>query len=468
MKIFSAAQTRDWDAYSIAQASIRSIDLMERAAGACTRWLLARYGTDSPFHLFCGKGNNGGDGLAIARLLHAQGRRVAVSVLENGKDGSFDFEENRRRLAQAGVPVQAVGPDQAWPLLSGETVVVDALFGTGLKGPLQGAAADVVRFLNGLGRAIVSIDLPSGLDADASSAGWPVVRAAHTLTFGAPKTGQLLQEAGDFVGILHVLDIGLSPAFAAQTPADYEYVDEALARSRFRPRQPFAHKGTYGHALLLAGGYGKMGAAVMAALACLRGGAGLLTCHSPRCGYSMLQTTVPEAMYLPDDSEEQLTTLPADLDRYTAIGIGPGIGTSTETTGMLKACLDVARQPLVLDADALNILARNPGLLPLLPEESILTPHPKEFDRLFGTHGSDFDRITTARAQAAKLNCVVLLKGHHTFIATPAGPGYFNSTGNAGMAKGGSGDVLTGLLTALLAQGYAPADAALLGVWLHG
>ncbi|GAB4092000.1 NAD(P)H-hydrate epimerase [Flaviaesturariibacter terrae] len=464
MKIFSAAQTRAWDAYTIAHEPVASIDLMERAARACTEWLLRRFGPERPMTLFCGPGNNGGDGLAIARLLHGAGRTVTVFIPAEG-EGSADFGQNRERLLATNLPLQ---PWSASDLPGPEnSIIIDALFGTGLGRPLAGAAADLVERINNSGRTIVSIDLPSGLQADARSEG-TVVHATHTLTFGAPKLGQLLQENGAFIGELHLLDIGLPNAYASDTETAFEYVDRAFAQSLYRPRSRFAHKGSFGHALLAAGAYGKMGAAVMAAMACLRGGSGLLSCHCPRAGAAILQSTVPEAMLIPDNHETELATLPEKLRRFAAIGIGPGIGSGDGTVELLAAYLRNAACPLVLDADALNILARNKALLSTLPAGSILTPHPKEFDRLFGEHASDFDRISTALAQATRLNSVVLLKGHHTFVATPAGRGFFNSTGNAGMAKGGSGDVLTGLLTALRAQGYSAEDAAVLGVWLHG
>ncbi|RYY90009.1 MAG: NAD(P)H-hydrate dehydratase [Chitinophagaceae bacterium] len=466
MKIFSAAQTRAWDTFTNANEPVASLELMERAAAACTRWLLQRFDGTHPFYIFCGKGNNGGDGLAIARQLIDYGRTVSVFILDSGSSGSPDFMANLTRLQQVTDRIELL-EDGNFPVLPGEAVTVDALFGTGLKGGLEGRSAQLVEYLNEQAACVVSIDLPSGLMADTHTQG-PALRANLTLTFGAPKVGQLLQENGPFVGELHLLDIGLSKSFADATETPYHFVDEALARSFFVRRNRFAHKGTFGHALLVAGAYGKMGAAVMAAQACLRGGSGLLSCHVPRCGNDILQSTVPEAMLLPDTEEESLRNLPPALERFTAIGIGPGIGTAATTVELLEAYLRNAKTPFVLDADALNILSRSPHLLPLVPAGSILTPHPKEFDRLFGTHHSDFDRVDTALRQARALQSVVLLKGHHTFTATPGGNGYFNSTGNAGMAKGGSGDVLTGLLTALLAQGYGAEAAAVLGVWLHG
>ncbi|RYZ21376.1 MAG: NAD(P)H-hydrate dehydratase [Chitinophagaceae bacterium] len=468
MKIFSAGQMRAWDAYTIRHEPVASIDLMERAAERCAAWLLERFSAETPFYVFCGTGNNGGDGLAIARMLLAAGRRAEVVILENRGRNSADFLENLRRLQAVTPGIFLMMEGDATPGVPPDAVVVDALFGTGLKEPLSGHASALVEELNQLPNERIAIDLPSGLFADQSSLGNSVVKATHTLTFAAPKLALLLQENAGFTGEMTVLDIGLAKGFDADGETPFELSDKTLLLSRYRPRNRFAHKGNFGHALLVAGAYGKMGAALMAAAACLRGGAGLLTCHVPRCGVSILQTALPEAMVQPDPHETELSTLPGDPGRFTAIGIGPGIGTDEAAAATLRAYLEAARVAMVLDADALNLLAKDASLMPLLPPGSILTPHPKEFDRLFGPHHSDFDRISTALAAAARLRSVVLLKGHHTFIATPAGRGYFNSTGNAGMAKGGSGDVLTGLLTALLAQGYTAEDAALLGVWLHG
>jgi hydroxyethylthiazole kinase-like uncharacterized protein yjeF len=467
MKIFSSAQIRAWDADTISSEPIAAIGLMERAAARCAEWLL-HFPEETSFHIFCGPGNNGGDGLLIAHQLYAKGRSLRTYILDTGSQGSIDFREARRRLEAAGVPMETIRAQGAVPEIPKGAIIVDALFGTGLTKPLGSAAARLVDHLNRVAATRVSIDLPSGLFADTSSKDNIILKADHTLTFAAPKLALLLQENGPYVGKLHILDIGLSPAFAEETRSEFDYVDNALLRSLHRPRNPFAHKGNFGHALLVAGAFGKMGAAIMAAGACLRGGTGLLSCHLPRCGVAIMQTALPEAMVLPDADEELLTSIPATLDPFRAIGIGPGIGTGDATVELLERYLQHAGCPFVVDADALNILAQHPYWLQRLPAGSILTPHPKEFDRLFGRHDSDFARISTALEQTRKLRVVVVLKGHHSFVATPGGHGFFNSSGNAGMAKGGSGDALTGLLTALLAQGYPAPDAAVLGVWLHG
>jgi hydroxyethylthiazole kinase-like uncharacterized protein yjeF len=270
------------------------------------------------------------------------------------------------------------------------------------------------------------------------------------------------------LGEVHILDIGLHPGYLRQVSSESELLDEAIIGAIFKPRKSFAHKGNFGHTLLVTGSFGKMGAAVLAARACLRAGAGLLTCQVPGCGYTILQTAVPEAMIQVDSDEKIHTSITGDLSKYSVVGIGPGIGTDERTVALLRDIQQRYQKPMVLDADALNILASHSELLSSLPPYSILTPHPKEFERLFGPSPNDFSRLEKAREQAKKHQCIILLKGHHTYIAMPGGKSYFNSTGNAGMAKGGSGDVLTGILSALLSQSYSPGEAALLGVYLHG
>jgi ADP-dependent NAD(P)H-hydrate dehydratase / NAD(P)H-hydrate epimerase len=315
---------------------------------------------------------------------------------------------------------------------------------------------------------VVSIDVPSGLFMDISSKGNTIIEADHTLTFQTQKRGLLVQENGPFIGDVHVFHIGLHPDFIATADIHQELVDDSITRQIYRPRNRFSHKGAFGHALLVGGSYGKMGAAVLAARACIHTGVGLLTCDLPKCGYEIMQTAVPEAMVITGEDFNSISLMPDEIEKYSCIGIGPGIGTSNETQKIVSFIIRRYRKPLVIDADGLNCLAIQKELLDQLHPFSVLTPHPKEFDRLFGNHENDFDRIETARKRSRQLNCIIVLKGHHTQIATPAGQCYFNSTGNAGMAKGGSGDVLTGIITSLVAQNYSPLHAAILGVYIHG
>lgn len=460
---------RNWDAFTIQSEGIESVDLMERAAGKCVQWIKEKPWHERPFFVFCGKGNNGGDGLAIARMLLQDGYQLATYVLESGKGGSKDFETNLQRLQTTpGADVRPVQSTAGFPAIGKGSVVIDALFGSGLNKPLEGPAANVVEGINAASATVVSVDLPSGLFTERSSKGNRVVKADFTLTFGGYKQGLLVQENAEVIGEVRVLDIGLHPGFLTSVRSGTFLVDEGLIRQKFRPRQRFAHKGTFGHALLIGGSWGKVGAAVLAVKACLNTGAGLTTALVPNCGYRIMQTSAPEAMVVIDEEDRHLTALPDDLEKFTAIGIGPGMGTHPQTQHLLSFVLRRYRNPMVVDADALNGLAMNGDWLPQLPPNSILTPHPKEFDRLFGEHKNDFERLEKALQKAKELKVIILVKGHHTFTACPDGEGYFNSTGNAGMAKGGSGDVLTGIVTSLLAQRYAPKDAALLGVFVHG
>ncbi len=420
------------------------------------------------FKIFCGKGNNGGDGLAIARLLFLAGHSVSVYILEFGKLGSDDFQANLQRLHGLTPDIHFIQTTESFPFIDSNDIVVDALFGSGLNQPLQGLSSALVQHINHSSSLVVSIDLPSGLFIDASSKEKTVVQARYTLSFQCYKLGLLVQENAPFIGQVHILDIGLHPGFLKENNFNQHFIDKELVKAIFTPRNAFAHKGSFGHVLMVAGSYGKMGAATLATKACMHSGAGLITVYAPRCGYSILQIAAPEAMVMTDENETHLSTLPAEIEKYSVIGIGPGIGTKEETQKMLSFIIRRYAKPLVMDADGLNCLSLQPAILKQLPACSILTPHPKEFDRLFGDHQNDFERIETAKEKAEELNIIIVLKGHHTLIATPGGNLYFNSTGNAGMAKGGSGDVLTGIITALVAQKYEPAQAAILGVYLHG
>lgn len=470
VQILSAEQIRAWDQYTIQHEPVYSIDLMERAAQKCADWLLAKQWSSKRFLVFCGKGNNGGDGLAIARMLLNEGYLVSIYILEFGKIGSDDFQANLKRLHDlpAVIDLHFIQGPTSFPIVQSQDVVIDALFGSGLNKPLEGLSAHLVAHINQSEAIIVSIDLPSGLFIDRSSRENAVIQATYTLTFQVYKLGLLIQENAPFIGEVHVLDIGLKMEFLKTMDNVPHYLDEKRIRRIYKPRKRFAHKGTYGHALIIGGSYGKLGAAVLATKACLHSGAGLTTALIPKCGNDIMQTSATEAMAIIDDEEKFLSDLPDEVERFSAIGIGPGIGTATETQKLLSFVIRRYPKPLVVDADGLNCLALNKDWMESLPSHSILTPHPKEFDRLFGEHQNDFHRIEKARKEAQRLKVIILLKGHHSLVAMPNGDCYFNSTGNAGMAKGGSGDVLTGILTSLLAQGYPPMDAALFGVYIHG
>lgn len=468
MKLLNAAQIRQWDEFTMQHEPVVSLELMERAANACARWLLQNTLADS-YYIFCGKGNNGGDGLAIARLLYNSGRAVTVFVLESEAKGSEDFISNFNILRHlSAIPVYQLRSKQDFPVVPDACIIVDALFGTGLNRGLTGQAALLVEHLNSARTPVVSIDMPSGLFCDQSSLNQPVIRARHTLTFQVLKKAFLVAENEAFFGLVHLIDINLHPAFPDRVDTPFHIINKAMARQIYRPRAAFAHKGNFGHALIAAGSYGKTGAAVLSTRACLRTGAGLVSVHTPAQSVPILQTTAPEAMVLPDTEATHIAHLNYAPDLFSAIGIGPGIGAADQTKSFLRELLEGETHRLVLDADALNIIAETPGLLNLLRPDTILTPHPKEFARLFGPQGNDFEKIEVAIAKSMELNAIIILKGHHTLVALPDGTGFFNISGNAGMAKGGSGDVLTGILTSLLAQGYLPKQAAMMGVFIHG
>jgi len=473
MKILSAEQIRQTDAYTIAHEPVASIDLMERAATAFVNKLLSFdfISSSTPFLVFCGPGNNGGDGLAIARMLAERHFSVGVYILPADRY-TPDFEINRQRIqALKGSPIEVKldMPAEISVEEVSKTIVIDAIFGTGLNKPVEGLARDWIQFINKNHLRVVAVDIPSGLfaDSEAKLGSDDIIHAAYTLTFQQPKLSFFFADHAPYVGFFHVLDIGLHKGFISLLPSLYTYVDFDDARELLNPRPKFSHKGMYGHALLVAGSYGKTGAASLAVRACLRSGVGLVTARVPACAYTVLQTLAPEAMLMPDE-EEYFVASPVHLDAYNAVGVGPGLGMEKQTQQMLKVLIQQSGGPMVLDADALNILSDNKTWLHFLPGGSILTPHPKEFERLSGKKGDSFSRFEWQKEFSIKYGVYIVLKGAHTSISCPDGQVFFNSTGNPGMAKGGSGDVLTGLITGLLAQGYVPMEAAVLGVYLHG
>src|SRR6186997_286840 len=468
MKILKADQIRSWDQYTIEHEPIASVDLMERAATKCFEWLDDNGWFVHSFAVFCGKGNNGGDGLAIARMLAINGCKVSVHILEFGHRGTEDFQTNLAKLhLYPSVDIHFIQDKNNFHPLTKDTVVIDALFGSGLTRPPDGITSNLIDHINNSGCTIIAIDVPSGMSVDQSSTGNKIVKANYTLSFQCYKLAFLMAENAAFIGEVIILDIGLLPEFLTSLEADLELIDRSTIRSIYKPRNRFAHKGDFGHAMIIAGSYGKIGAAVLAAKACLRSGVGLLTCFIPKCGYEILQTSVSEAMIMTDANSSIITKIDDDILKYDSIGIGPGLGTASETRAAVKELISIYKKPTVMDADALNGLSMEKNL-PSLPPGSVLTPHPKEFERLFGECKDDFERIEKALINAKHLNCLIVLKGHHTFIACPDGKGYFNNTGNAGMATAGSGDVLTGIITSLLAQEYSSENASILAVYLHG
>lgn len=466
MKIFTAPQIKRADSYTIQNEPIASIDLMERAVEACFNFIDEHYTLTTNFYIYCGPGNNGGDGLAIARMLVNSNYQVDVFCFKTEKQ-SPDYTTNFHRFSDVpGNRIHLVENIEEIVKPNEHSVIIDAIFGTGINKPIEGIFAEAIDKINSFGTPIIAIDVPSGLNCDSTSKP-PIIKASRTLTFQFPKKAFMFPSNNDYVGDWKLLDIGLSTEFIENEPTHQYYVDQNMIDKMIKPRGKFSHKGTFGHALIVAGSKGKMGAAVIATRACVVSGVGLVTTHIPERGEVILQTTNPEAMVSIDDNHDFITQVPP-LEGIKAIGIGPGIGKEKQTAEVVKTLMKTATCPMVIDADALNIISENSGWLELIPSGSILTPHMKEFERLFGPTHDDFERHQLQIESSKKYKVVIVLKGAHTCIATPDGDVHFNSTGNATLARGGSGDMLTGIITSNLAQGYPPKEAAVLGVFNHG
>ncbi len=472
MKIFPTSSIKMLDAYTIEHEPIASIDLMERAANAIVKELTNQWPDkdDIRFVIFAGPGNNGGDALAVARLLVEKGYHPEAYLFNTTGKLSVDCETNRDLLTLAdGVEFHEVTNQFVPPKLSEDDVIIDGLFGSGLNKPLSGGFASLVRFINAVGATVVSIDIPSGLMGEDNSSHnmEAVVKADYTLSLQFPKLAFLFAENEAYVGAWKVLDIGLNKEAIRLTPTPYEMGDAGKIRYQLKIRNRFSHKGDFGRALLVAGQQGMAGASVLAARACLRSGVGLLTVHVPLSNNSIVQASVPEAMTSLDANECCFTEVP-NLDAYQAIGVGPGLGKDDLTKQALYDLLSHSSVPMVVDADALNLIGENHSYLRRLPKGSIITPHPGELDRLVGKCADSYERLSKAINLAQTCGIYIVLKGAYTAVISPAGNCWFNVTGNPGMATGGCGDVLTGIILALLAQGYDADTAAKMGVYIHG
>ena len=471
MKIFTSAQIKELDKFTIENEPISSLNLMERAAQTMTRSITELWGTATPIVVFAGPGNNGGDALAIARMMADQGYQIVAYLFNISGHLSPDCAANKKLLEENKHIQQFFEVTQEFdpPVLDEKTLVIDGLFGSGLNKPLAGGFASLVKYINASPSKIVSIDAPSGLMAEDNTYNIKanIIRAYLTLTLQQPKLSFFFAENQQFIGQLRVLDIRLSQEGIQKMDSSYTVIEENDIRNSLLPRNPYAHKGQMGHALLIAGSYCMAGAAILAAKACLRSGVGKLTVNSPRRNIPMIQQSVPEAI-IKTGAEEIIFAESVDTEEYNAMGIGPGLGQSEQTAIALIAQLRRTQCPIVADADAINILANHRAWLQQLPKGIILTPHPKEFDRLEGHSADSYERLTKACNLAERLQGIVILKGHYTAICMADGHVMFNPTGNAGMATAGSGDVLMGIITGLLARGYQPKEACMVGVYLHG
>lgn len=470
-KIFSSAQTKKADQFTIENEPISSVDLMERAGIRLAEAIDEVFSELDEYVIFAGPGNNGGDGLVIARWMVEHQKKVKVYVLESSSY-SPEFIINLELLKKKGVePFYLSSTEQIQQLRFSDFVVfIDALYGNGINRPLEGLALDLVQYINQASNFIISIDLPSGLSADVNhvSTNNNTVVADYTLSIQFPKLAFFFAENELFVGEWKLINIDLDKKFIEKENTSLYCLEEIMIRDMVKPRSTFSHKGTFGHALIIAGSKGKIGASILSGLATLRSGCGLLTIQVPAGGVEAVHSSLPETMVIADSNESYITDHIKDITKFNAIGFGPGIDKQKETAHVLKMLIQNASQPLVIDADGLNIIAENQTWLQFLNGSTILTPHPGEFDRLTKKHESGFERYQTQLEFSKKYGAYIVLKGHHTSITTPSGLTFFNTTGNNGMATGGSGDVLTGIITSLCAQGYSPLHASLLGVYLHG
>ncbi|MFZ9846843.1 MAG: NAD(P)H-hydrate dehydratase [Flavobacteriales bacterium] len=464
MEILSPTQIHLCDLQYFDYKGVESIDLMENAALALKNELVASFPKDTVFQILCGSGNNGGDGLALARLLKAEGYSVEVELFLFSDKASKDFTINLERLRNTNTSINEYKNSNDFFLYPG-AIIVDALFGVGLTRKLEGEWLEVICKVNAGDNVVVAVDVPSGLLCESKPSS-EVIEANITLTFERPKLCFFFKESAPYVGEIKIVGIGLNQKFIGSFK-DNETIELLTAKSIHKKREKFGHKGTYGHAAIIAGSEGKMGAAVLSAKSCIHSGAGLVTAIVPGKGLNIIQTAVPEVMAFPGGEGYEIENI-TSLEQFDAVGVGPGLGTFKKAEKLLSQILKLVNCPIFLDADALNILSANKKLLKLLPKDAVLTPHPGEFKRLVGDFSDSYEAFQKLKDFCKTYSVVTVLKGANSIVCTPEGKCFFNITGNPGMATAGSGDVLTGLITSLLAQGYTSVNAACLGVFLHG
>ncbi|MCH5241833.1 MAG: NAD(P)H-hydrate dehydratase [Muribaculaceae bacterium] len=471
MKIFTSELIREIDKATCEAQGITSLELMERAAAAICWEIEARFNANQRMVIFAGPGNNGGDALAVARMLYEQGyKNIEVFLFNVMGKLSHDCNEEKNKISQVGgINFTEVTKDFQPPELSQNDVVIDGLFGSGFKGPLQKGFLTLVNYINDSKAFTVSIDVPTGLSGEWNQnvSRRDMIHAKLTLTFQFPRLAFFFEENQEVIGEWKLLDIELDESKMKDIPVDFMLVEERNVRPLLQKRNKFSGKRDYGSALFFAGSVGMSGAAVLAAKGCLRSGVGLVTVHSAKVSLPIVQTSVPEALFEPDRNEHFITDMSVHHN-HQAIAVGPGLGVNDKTIDALEDLLKNYKHPMVVDADALNCMARRPHLLGLLPGLSVITPHIGEFDRIFGNHSSNEERLKKAIDMAKYYNIIIVLKGHYTATIRPTGRVYFNSTGNPGMATAGAGDVLTGVIASFIAQGIPPEKAATLGVFVHG
>lgn len=465
MKILTSEQIREIDSKTISRRGISSLELMKNAATAFYNWFTKKY-TDKNISvlIFSGVGNNGGDGLVVARLLYKSGYNVRVCLVEYSAKYTEDCAHNVRRVKSENIPFTKITTDEDIPNIQSQDVVIDAIFGTGLSREIGGVAAEIIRRINASAKPVISVDIPSGMFMDRKTSF--AVQATDTVTFQIPKLALFLPENQHYTGNISIVPIGLNEEAISEAASTIYYTEKKDIRALLKPLSRFSHKGTEGHALIIGGSLGKTGSVCLASKAALKTGCGLVTAYLPKCGVPVILTNFPEAMAVEDKNQDYISDISFELNPQ-AIGIGVGLGRHKETAQTFHAFLQKNNVSLVIDADGLNILSEHPEWLDLLPPKTVLTPHPKELSRLIGAWCDDYDKINKTILFAQKYNVIIVVKGAYSMIAD-AEKIYVNSTGTPALATAGSGDVLTGMITSLLAQGYEPMDASRVGVYLHG
>lgn len=468
MKIFKTSQIRQIDARTIQEEPIHSFDLMKRASHLFFEELLPYINQGDTISIIAGSGNNGGDALVIAKLLLLIGQSCQVFLVNPKNKLSDDCKSAYNELRAFYTDIKSVLSAEELSI-ENSNIIIDGLFGSGLNRPLDNFYGELIKKINRNGSKIFSIDIPSGLFGEDNQENnrEHIINATYTFTFQTPKPAFFFAENAHHLGEWKVLDIKLHPLALEETPTPFYLTEEKEIIQLYKAREKFSHKGTFGHALLITGSYGMMGASVLSTKAALRSGCGLVTAHIPSKGYDIMQISVPEAIVSLDKSEERFSVLP-DTNKYNAIGIGPGLGTSPKSATAIQELLKTYPKPIVMDADALNLLSQNPDWWTSLPKGSILTPHPKEFERISGEKAKGYRNWEKQIELSVRYNVIIVLKGAYSSVSLPDGSLHINPTGNPGMATAGSGDTLTGIFTSLLAQGYEPEEAAILGTWMHG
>ena len=465
MKILTAEQIREIDSKTIGYENISSLELMKRASKAFFDWFTERFPNKTlSISICCGTGNNGGDGLVVGRMLHKSGYNVRIFVVEHSQSYTEDCAHNLRRARAENIYMKRITFAEEIPDFSDVDIIIDAIFGTGLNREISGLSREVIEKINDSQKKIISIDVPSGLSMSGKI--HFAIQASETVTMQIPKLALYLPDNESYIGNVHIVDIGLSRKAMDEAKTIYFLVTKSEIKDLLKPLRKFAHKGTQGHSLIIGGSLGKTGSVCLASKAALKAGCGLVTAFVPKCGTSVLQSNFPEAMVIEDRNETHITEIDFDINP-TAIGIGVGMSEMPETQDAFYRFLKQNTKPLVIDADALNILSKNKDWLNMLPPNTILTPHPKELSRLIGSWSEDYDKIDKSMLFAKKYGIILVIKGAHSFIIDSENI-YVNSTGTPALATAGSGDVLIGIITGLLAQGYDSLQATKIGVFLHG